>query len=134
MNFVEGFTDGDVLFTMKKSLGKPLKIKKLQVTYHIYFECRYFSETFPRDLTVCDSIRAKFNGVLCGCATWAGAVPVYIKEGADAYREWLCTEGFKNIDDLNKVLADTASSWEEKVNNLSNLIRKQKNSHCPSGC
>ncbi|MGV3006588.1 tagatose-bisphosphate aldolase, partial [Streptococcus pluranimalium] len=42
--------------------------------------------------------------------------PVYIKEGADAAREWLRTEGFKNIDDLNKVLADTASSWEEKVN------------------
>ncbi|WP_460994319.1 hypothetical protein, partial [Staphylococcus aureus] len=26
-------------------------------------------------------------------------------------REWLRTTGFKNIDDLNKVLKDTATSW-----------------------
>ena len=38
---------------------------------------------------------AKFNGVLCGRATWSGAVQVYIEQGEDAAREWLRTTGFK---------------------------------------
>ena len=47
------------------------------------------------------------------CATWAGSVKVYIEQGEEAAREWLRTTGFKNIDDLNKVLATTATSWKQ---------------------
>ncbi len=42
------------------------------------------------------------------------AVQVYIEQGEDAAREWLRTTGFKNIDDLNKVLKDTATSWKQR--------------------
>ena len=35
-------------------------------------------------------------------------------KGEDAAREWLRTTGFKNIDDLNKVLKDTATSWKQR--------------------
>ncbi|CAC7542759.1 PTS system, lactose-specific IIBC component [Staphylococcus aureus] len=37
-----------------------------------------------------------------------------IEQGEDAAREWLRTTGFKNIDDLNKVLKDTATSWKQR--------------------
>ncbi|MFI3888195.1 tagatose-bisphosphate aldolase, partial [Streptococcus parauberis] len=33
----------------------------------------------------------------------------------DAARQWLRTEGFKNIDELNEVLEKTASPWTEKI-------------------
>ena len=56
-----------------------------------------------------------FNGVLCGRATWAGSVEAYIKDGEVAAREWLRTTGFENIDELNKVLQTTATSWKERV-------------------
>ena len=36
----------------------------------------------------------------------------YIEQGGAAAREWLRTTGFKNIDDLNKVLTQTATSWK----------------------
>ena len=36
-----------------------------------------------------------FNGVLCGRATWAGSVQVYIEEGEAAARDWLRTQGRK---------------------------------------
>ena len=49
-----------------------------------------------------------------GRATWSGAVKVYIEQGEEAAREWLRTTGFKNIDDLNKVLETTATSWKSK--------------------
>ncbi|EKA16392.1 tagatose 1,6-diphosphate aldolase, partial [Streptococcus sp. GMD1S] len=52
---------------------------------------------------------------LCGRATWAGSVEAYIKDGEAAAREWLRTTGFENIDELNKVLQTTATSWKERV-------------------
>ena len=39
----------------------------------------------------------KFNGVLCGRATWKEGIPIYAKQGAAAFRKWLETEGVKNI-------------------------------------
>ncbi|HEM6116004.1 TPA: tagatose-bisphosphate aldolase [Streptococcus suis] len=116
MNFVEGFTDGDVIFT-KEEAAQAFKDQEASSDLpYIYLSAGVSAKLFQETLQFAAASGAKFNGVLCGRATWAGAVPVYIKEGADAAREWLRTEGFKNIDDLNKVLADTASSWEEKVN------------------
>ena len=56
-----------------------------------------------------------FNGVLCGRATWANGVEPYITRGEVAAREWLQTEGRKNIDELNAVLRETATSWYEKI-------------------
>ena len=52
----------------------------------------------------------KFNGVLCGRATWKEGIPVYAKQGADAFRKWLETEGVKNISNVNDKLK-AATSW-----------------------
>lgn len=73
-----------------------------------------FLRNYSRNFKICSEAGAKFNGVLCGRATWSGAVQVYIEQGEDAAREWLRTTGFKNIDDLNKVLKDTATSWKQR--------------------
>ena len=40
----------------------------------------------------------RFSGVLCGRATWKDGIPVYGKQGADAFRKWLESEGVKNIE------------------------------------
>ena len=45
----------------------------------------------------------------------AGSVEAYIKDGEEAAREWLRTTCFENIDELNKVLQTTATSWKERV-------------------
>ena len=58
---------------------------------------------------------SKFNGVLCGRATWKGVVEPFAKEGADAAREWLRTEGKENITALNEVIERTATSWHDIV-------------------
>jgi tagatose 1,6-diphosphate aldolase len=47
--------------------------------------CR--SELFQETLKFAHEAGAKFNGVLCGRATWSGAVQVYIEQGEDAARE-----------------------------------------------
>jgi tagatose 1,6-diphosphate aldolase len=52
----------------------------------------------------------KFNGVLCGRATWKEGIPIYAKQGAGAFRKWLETEGVKNIQNVNGKLK-AATSW-----------------------
>ena len=73
------------------------------------------AKLFQETLVFAAESGAKFNSVLCGRATWADSVQVYIEEGEEAAREWLRTQGRKNIEELNAVLAKTATSWTEKV-------------------
>src|SRR5699024_10166830 len=71
---------------------------------------------------------SKFNGVLCGRATWSGVVEPFAKEGEEAAREWLRTEGKKNITDLNKVIERTATSWHGivEVNYLKVIVHNEE--------
>ncbi len=52
----------------------------------------------------------KFNGVLCGRATWKEGIPIYAKQGANAFREWLESEGVTNINNVNARLK-AATPW-----------------------
>ena len=65
-----------------------------------------FSET----LELAGESGVKFNGVLCGRATWKDGIAVYAKQGAGAFRTWLETEGIKNISNVNDKLK-AATSW-----------------------
>ena len=82
---------------------------------YIYLSAGVSAKLFQETLVFAAESGAKFNGVLCGRATWADSVQVYIEEGEEAAREWLRTQGRKNIEELNAVLAKTATSWTEKV-------------------
>lgn len=46
--------------------------------------------------------------MLCGRATWAGAVDVFKHQGVEAAQAWVLSEGKANIQALNEVLAQTA--------------------------
>lgn len=114
MKYVEGFAEGEVVYT-KEEAAQHFKDQDAatQLPY-IYLSAGVSAELFQETLKFAHEAGAKFNGVLCGRATWSGAVQVYIEQGEDAAREWLRTTGFKNIDDLNKVLKDTATSWKQR--------------------
>ena len=42
--------------------------------------------------------------MLCGRATWKDGIPVYAKEGAPAFRDWLQAKGVENIKNVNAAL------------------------------
>ena len=46
--------------------------------------------------------------MLCGRATWKDGIPVYAKEGAAAFRQWLETKGVENISNVNAALKPAA--------------------------
>ncbi|RCW16185.1 tagatose-bisphosphate aldolase, partial [Streptococcus gallolyticus] len=114
MTYVEGFADGEVVYT-KEEAAKAFKDQEAASHLpYIYLSAGVSAKLFQETLVFAAESGAKFNGVLCGRATWAGSVQVYIEEGEAAAREWLRTQGRKNIEELNAVLTQTASSWREK--------------------
>lgn len=112
MTYVEGFADGEVVYTKEEAAQHFRDQEAATNLPYIYLSAGVSAELFQETLKFAHEAGAKFNGVLCGRATWAGAVQVYIEQGEAAAREWLRTTGFKNIDDLNKVLTITATSWK----------------------
>lgn len=112
MKYVEGFADGEVVYTKEEAAQLFRDQEAATNLPYIYLSAGVSAELFQETLKFAHEAGAKFNGVLCGRATWAGAVQVYIEQGEAAAREWLRTTGFKNIDDLNKVLTKTATSWK----------------------
>jgi len=76
----------------------------------IYLSAGVSNAEFTEALEFAAEAGVKFNGVLCGRATWKEGIPVYAKQGADAFRKWLQGEGVKNINNVNERLK-AATSW-----------------------
>src|SRR5512146_2399301 len=76
----------------------------------IYLSAGVSHAEFTETLTLAAESGVKFAGVLCGRATWKDGIPVYAKQGAAAFRNWLSTEGVKNINNVNESLK-AATSW-----------------------
>lgn len=114
MAYVEGFSDGEVLYSRDEAAQAFREQEAASHLPYIYLSAGVSAELFQETLRFAADSGAAFNGVLCGRATWAGCVPVYITEGPEAAREWLRTTGVETIQALNAVLSETASSWEEK--------------------
>lgn len=115
MNFVEGYSNEESVYSNEEAAQY---FKDQEASTHlpyIYLSAGVTAEMFQETLKFAHESGSKFNGVLCGRATWAGAVPVYIEDGEEAAREWLRTEGYNNINELNKVLQKTAVSYKEKI-------------------
>jgi tagatose 1,6-diphosphate aldolase len=76
----------------------------------IYLSAGVSNSEFTESLELAAEAGVKFNGVLCGRATWKNGIPVYAKQGAEAFRKWLQDEGVKNITNVNERLK-AATSW-----------------------
>jgi tagatose 1,6-diphosphate aldolase len=80
----------------------------------IYLSAGVSNPVFIETLELAGESGTTFNGVLCGRATWKEGIPVYAKQGAKAFEDWLNTEGVKNIENVNTALK-AAHSWYDKV-------------------
>ena len=115
IKYVEGFAEGEVVYTREEAAAFFKAQDEATNLPYIYLSAGVSAKLFQETLVFAHESGANFNGVLCGRATWAGSVEAYIKDGEAAAREWLRTTGFENIDELNKVLQTTATSWKERV-------------------
>jgi len=76
----------------------------------IYLSAGVSNAQFIESLEMAAEAGVKFNGVLCGRATWAGGVPEYARGGLKALEAWLSDQGVKNISAVNAALAN-GSPW-----------------------
>ena len=115
VKYVEGFGDGEVVHTKAEAAAFFKEQDEATNLPYIYLSAGVSAKLFQETLVFAHESGANFNGVLCGRATWAGSVKDYIEQGEEAARKWLRTTGFENIDELNKVLKTTATSWKERI-------------------
>jgi tagatose 1,6-diphosphate aldolase len=112
MKFVEGAKayGGQKAYTKKEAMDLFRKAAGVATKPFIYLSAGVSNAEFTESLELAAEAGVKFNGVLCGRATWKDGIPVYAKQGADAFRKWLQSEGVKNINNVNERLK-AATPW-----------------------
>jgi tagatose 1,6-diphosphate aldolase len=112
MKFVEGAKvyAGQKAYSKQEAMDLFRKAAAVATKPFIYLSAGVSNAEFTEALETAAEAGVKFNGVLCGRATWKEGIPVYAKQGADAFRKWLENEGVKNINNVNERLK-AASSW-----------------------
>ncbi|GMV22575.1 MAG: tagatose 1,6-diphosphate aldolase [Acidimicrobiia bacterium] len=113
MKFVEGAAankTGEVAYTRDEAKALFLKAAEASTKPFIYLSAGVSNAEFTESLALAGESGVRFSGVLCGRATWKDGMPVYAKEGADAFRKWLETKGVENIKNVNEALKP-AKPW-----------------------
>ena len=112
MKFVEGVKSygGQKAYSKKEAIDLFHKAAAVATKPFIYLSAGVSNAEFAETLELAVETGVKFNGVLCGRATWKDGIAIYAKQGAGAFRKWLETEGVKNIENVNDKLK-AASSW-----------------------
>src|SRR5947199_1273725 len=112
MKFVEGTKSfgGQKAYNKKEAIDLFHNAAGVATKPFIYLSAGVSNAEFSETLELAGESGVKFNGVLCGRATWKDGIAVYAKQGSSAFRKWLETEGVKNIENVNQKLK-TATSW-----------------------
>jgi tagatose 1,6-diphosphate aldolase len=115
MKFVEGTRSfaGTKAYTRKEALELYREAAQAATKPFIYLSAGVSNAEYIEDLELAAESGVKWNGVLCGRATWKDGIPVYGKQGVQAFREWLANEGVRNIENVNHALKH-ASPWFDK--------------------
>jgi tagatose 1,6-diphosphate aldolase len=114
MKYVEGTKafGGSSAYTRQQAMDAFRKTAEVSTKPFIYLSAGVSNAEFTETLELAAEAGTRFSGVLCGRATWKDGIPIYGKQGADAFRQWLETEGVKNIANVNDRLKP-AHPWYE---------------------
>lgn len=112
LKFVEGMRayTGPKAYSKAEALEWFRRAAAVATKPFIYLSAGVSNPEFTEALELAAEAGVRFAGVLCGRATWKDGIPVYAKQGAQAFRAWLETEGVRNIENVNARLR-AASPW-----------------------
>jgi tagatose 1,6-diphosphate aldolase len=79
----------------------------------VYLSAGVTNAQFIETLELIAESGARFNGVLCGRATWQDGIAIYAQQGANALDEWLHTTGRENIERVNSAI-QAAQPWHSE--------------------
>jgi len=112
MEFVEGTKafKGEKAYSRAEALQHFRDAETMTHKPFIYLSAGVSNPVFIETLELAGESGTKFNGVLCGRATWKDGIAIFAKQGKDAFRKWLETTGVENIENVNNGLK-AASPW-----------------------
>jgi len=112
MTFVEGTQafKGESAYTRTQALQYFRDAESVTDKPFIYLSAGVTNPIFIETLALAGESGTKFNGVLCGRATWYDGIKIYAQQGVKAFEEWLDTTGVENIKNVNEALK-AASPW-----------------------
>lgn len=109
MNFVEGYGQ-EIGYSQSEAAAYFKEQSEATDLPFIFLSAGVSAELFQETLRFAKQSGSSFNGVLCGRATWANGVESFVKEGEASAIDWLSDQGKLNIEELNAVLKETATS------------------------
>jgi len=114
MQFVEGarVARGPHAYSRPEAMDHFRASADVSTKPFIYLSAGVSNAEFTEVLELAAEAGTRFSGVLCGRATWKDGIPVYGRQGGQAFRQWLETEGVKNISNVNARLG-AARPWYE---------------------
>jgi tagatose 1,6-diphosphate aldolase len=114
MKFVEGARafGGQQAYTKQEAMDFFRRSAAVATKPFIYLSAGVSNAEFTESLELAAEAGTRFSGVLCGRATWKEGIPVFGKQGGDAFRRWLEDEGVKNIKNVNERVR-AAHPWFE---------------------
>ena len=114
MKFVEGakIFGGQKAYSKQEAMDYFRRSADVATKPFIYLSAGVSNAEFTEALELAGEAGTRFSGVLCGRATWKEGIPIFGKQGAQAFRDWLEGEGVVNIKNVNARLA-AAHPWFE---------------------
>jgi tagatose 1,6-diphosphate aldolase len=114
LNYVAGASccGADPAYTRTEAQAHFLAVAAATNKPFVYLSAGVTSAQFIETLEMAAECGSRFNGVLCGRATWQGGVAIFAQHGAKALEEWLSTTGCENIERVNRTL-EAAQPWHE---------------------
>lgn len=113
MQFVEGTEafKGTAAYTRQEAINLFKEAAQVATKPFIYLSAGVSNAEFTETLNLAGEAGIRFAGVLCGRATWKDGIKVYAQNGLDAFREWLNTQGVRNIEAVNQCLKAAQPWW-----------------------
>ena len=114
LKFVEGARGfgGQKAYSKQEAMDHFRRSAEVATKPFIYLSAGVSNAEFTESLELAAEAGTKFSGVLCGRATWKDGIPIYGKQGGQAFRSWLEDQGVKNIANVNDRLK-AARPWFE---------------------
>lgn len=112
LQFVEGTRSfgGTRAYTRREALAHFRAAAQAATKPFIFLSAGVSNAEFTEALELATESGVRWAGVLCGRATWKDGIPVFAREGSEAFRRWLRTEGVANIGNVNDRLQG-AGAW-----------------------
>lgn len=113
MQYVEGFSEETPVYSHEEAQCYFKEQSEATDLPFIFLSAGVSASLFQETLRFAKEAGSSFNGVLCGRATWKDSVSIFGRDGEAAGKQWLQQQGRTNVEELNEVLKQTATSWKQ---------------------